>query len=205
MLLQPPPNRLPESGSLHPYRSGCARVTGGTWGDHWGRGLVRKDYGAGLLARPTGRSSLVQQGNGTAGKGTGHGAVRMLACAHGVGAPTPGPTTGGRASGEQKDGQPSAYRAPEGPLGRHRSAGVRPARGPVGRVLVAVLGAFGLLLALAVGAPSASAADPCGRPVVSVIACENSKPGNPASEWQISGAGSSTHPGLRDDDERQPR
>ncbi|TQJ52257.1 molybdenum-dependent oxidoreductase-like protein [Phycicoccus sp. SLBN-51] len=41
----------------------------------------------------------------------------------------------------------------------------------------------------------AAAADPCTTPV-SVIACENSKPGTPSSDWSISGAGSSTIQGF---------
>ncbi|MDR6862598.1 DUF4082 domain-containing protein [Phycicoccus sp. 3266] len=40
-----------------------------------------------------------------------------------------------------------------------------------------------------VGATSASAADPCGPPVVNAIACENSKTGTPTSDWQITGVG----------------
>ncbi|KGN40630.1 N,N-dimethylformamidase beta subunit family domain-containing protein, partial [Knoellia aerolata] len=63
------------------------------------------------------------------------------------------------------------------------------------RAVVAAVGALCLLLAVGVGALPASAADPC-LPPVSVIACENSKPGNPSSEWQISGAGSSTIQGF---------
>jgi hypothetical protein len=43
-------------------------------------------------------------------------------------------------------------------------------------------------LVAAAAAPSASAA-PCDPPVTSEIACENSKPGSPASEWDIQGAG----------------
>ena len=45
------------------------------------------------------------------------------------------------------------------------------------------------------GGPAA-AADPCGPPVVSVIACENTQPGAPPSDWQISGSGSSTIQGF---------
>ena len=33
------------------------------------------------------------------------------------------------------------------------------------------------------------AAAPCGPPVTSVIACENTLPGDPPSDWQVSGAG----------------
>ena len=58
--------------------------------------------------------------------------------------------------------------------------------------IVAVL--IGLLSA--VNAPPARAADPCAPPVTSVIACENSLPGDPASDWQVSGAGDSTIQGF---------
>src|SRR5260370_34396055 len=37
----------------------------------------------------------------------------------------------------------------------------------------------------------ALAANPCGPPVVSVIDCENSLPGDPPSDWQVSGSRSS--------------
>jgi hypothetical protein len=37
---------------------------------------------------------------------------------------------------------------------------------------------------------SAQVIDPCAGTTVNPIACENSKPGNPASEWDVSGAGS---------------
>src|SRR5262249_48841833 len=40
-----------------------------------------------------------------------------------------------------------------------------------------------------VGVKSAAAAGPCGPPVLSVIACENTLPGDPPSDWQVSGAG----------------
>ncbi len=36
---------------------------------------------------------------------------------------------------------------------------------------------------------SAHAADPCAPPVTNKVACENTKPGDPPSEWQIEGAG----------------
>ncbi len=75
-------------------------------------------------------------------------------------------------------------------------AGAESGAAPVGRLLVAAAGALTLLLALALGAPTASAADPCAAPVTNVIACENSKPGNPASEWQVTGAGSTTIQGF---------
>ena len=39
------------------------------------------------------------------------------------------------------------------------------------------------------GVPAATAAGPCTAPIVSKVACENTQPGNPASEWQVTGAG----------------
>jgi hypothetical protein len=50
-------------------------------------------------------------------------------------------------------------------------------------VLIAVIG-----LVLNTGR-SAQAQDPCTQPVLNPIVCENSKPGNPLSEWDIVGAG----------------
>ena len=65
--------------------------------------------------------------------------------------------------------------------------------------LVAVVGALAtVIVLLPVTAPAASAADPC-NPVVSVIACENSKPGTPESVWDISGSGDSTIQGFATD------
>src|SRR6476620_10786514 len=54
------------------------------------------------------------------------------------------------------------------------------------------------LLALAVAffavalspASSAAAGDPCGTPVASMIACENSQPGTPATNWQVNSSDS---------------
>src|SRR5215469_11025804 len=42
----------------------------------------------------------------------------------------------------------------------------------------------------------ALAASPCGPPVTSVIACENSLPGDPPSDWQVSGPGDATIQGF---------
>ena len=44
--------------------------------------------------------------------------------------------------------------------------------------------------------PAANAAGPCTAPIVSKVACENTQPGSPASEWQVAGAGSSTIQGY---------
>jgi hypothetical protein len=51
------------------------------------------------------------------------------------------------------------------------------------------------LLSLASPRPAA-AAGPCGPPVTSVIACENTLPGDPASDWTVNGAGDSTIQGF---------
>src|SRR5215213_8964250 len=47
---------------------------------------------------------------------------------------------------------------------------------------------------LAGAAPAAAA--PCDQPIANEIACENTKPGNPASEWDVSGAGSTSIQGY---------
>src|SRR5215472_609231 len=64
-------------------------------------------------------------------------------------------------------------------------------RSLIGFLLAVLLVSLGL-----VGAHSAAAAGPCGPPVVSVIACENTLPGDPPSDWQVSGAGDSTIQGF---------
>jgi phosphodiesterase/alkaline phosphatase D-like protein len=45
----------------------------------------------------------------------------------------------------------------------------------------------------------ADAAGPCDPPVTNPIVCENSKPGNPASEWDVTGAGDLTIQGFATD------
>src|SRR5437773_2046230 len=64
-------------------------------------------------------------------------------------------------------------------------------RAAIGLALAVLLSMFSL-----VGMRAAAAAGPCGPPVVSVIACENSVPGDPASDWQVRGAGDSTIQGF---------
>ncbi|MFW5467134.1 DUF4082 domain-containing protein [Knoellia sp. CPCC 206391] len=81
----------------------------------------------------------------------------------------------------------SQSRRPSGPRAGSPSEG--------GRRFTAGLGILALFLALAVGMPSARAADPCAAPI-SVVACENTKPGAAPSTWQIVGAGSSTIQGF---------
>jgi Domain of unknown function (DUF4082)/Bacterial Ig-like domain len=57
---------------------------------------------------------------------------------------------------------------------------------------------FGIVLLVALPATRAAAA-PCDAPVVNEIACENTKTGNPSSEWQISSSGSSSIQGYATD------
>jgi len=68
-------------------------------------------------------------------------------------------------------------------------------RAPASAVLVAVLVLAGL--ALTVG--KASAAGPCDPPVTSPIACENSLPGTPQSDWDTSAGGSANIEGFATD------
>jgi Domain of unknown function (DUF4082)/Fibronectin type III domain len=75
-----------------------------------------------------------------------------------------------------------------------------------GRAALAVLAAgilVGPLLGVvpAVVAPlavakAAAAGNPCGPPVVSVIACENAQPGDPTGDWEVNGAGDPTIQGY---------
>src|SRR3954452_2069085 len=57
--------------------------------------------------------------------------------------------------------------------------------------------ALGLLLASAAFSRTAQAAAPCPTPVT--IACENTQPGNPESQWGVSGSGSSSIQGFATD------
>src|SRR5262249_10466136 len=69
-------------------------------------------------------------------------------------------------------------------------------RRAIGRRLIigSVLAVLLSMLALFSARPAA--ADPCGPPVTSVIACENTLPGDPPSDWQVSGAGDPTIQGF---------
>ncbi len=60
----------------------------------------------------------------------------------------------------------------------------------------AILSVLAVLLALI---PVLASAGPCDPPVTNPIVCENSKPGNPASEWDVSGAGESSIQGFTTD------
>ena len=64
------------------------------------------------------------------------------------------------------------------------------------RTLALALVAAGL--SVPVAATPAAAADPCA-PVVNPVACENSRPGTPASTWDVSGSGSSALQGFATD------
>ncbi|WP_251599338.1 N,N-dimethylformamidase beta subunit family domain-containing protein, partial [Arthrobacter sp. GN70] len=64
-------------------------------------------------------------------------------------------------------------------------------------VLPTVLALIAALLTLQVPAvPAVAATNPCTAPITSPVACENTLPGSPASEWQVSGAGDSTIQGY---------
>ncbi|QCB96074.1 DUF4082 domain-containing protein [Arthrobacter sp. PAMC25564] len=65
-------------------------------------------------------------------------------------------------------------------------------RPTVSAVITALLAATLSVFAV----PTANAAGPCTAPIVSKVACENTQPGNPASEWQVTGAGDSTIQGY---------
>ena len=63
-------------------------------------------------------------------------------------------------------------------------------------LLVLTLILAGGVVPLAFAPTAAAAGNPCGPPVTSVIACENTLPGDPTSDWQVSGAGDSTIQGY---------
>jgi hypothetical protein len=67
-------------------------------------------------------------------------------------------------------------------------------RGSATFVAASALFALSLLTVLLVAAPAS--AGPCDPPIVNPIVCENSKPGSPASEWDVVGSGSSTIQGF---------
>jgi N,N-dimethylformamidase beta subunit-like protein/uncharacterized protein DUF4082/Big-like domain-containing protein len=75
-------------------------------------------------------------------------------------------------------------------------ASARPRRRAPLRLVAQGVG-VGLLLALL---PTVQAhAAPCDPPITNPIACENTKPGNPPSEWDVSGGGSSNIEGFATD------
>jgi len=62
------------------------------------------------------------------------------------------------------------------------------------RLLAAVILAAATILLLTGG--TAAAADPCAAPVTNKVACENTKPGDPPSDWQVNGIGDSSIQGF---------
>jgi Domain of unknown function (DUF4082)/Bacterial Ig-like domain/Purple acid Phosphatase, N-terminal domain/Bacterial Ig domain len=65
-----------------------------------------------------------------------------------------------------------------------------------GIVALTVSAMVAALVAVAAGATGAAAAGPCTAPVVNKVACENTLPGNPESEWDIDGSGDATIQGF---------
>jgi hypothetical protein len=59
-----------------------------------------------------------------------------------------------------------------------------------------VLAVLAVVVALVPPTRSEAASSPCGPPVLSVIACENSLPGDPETDWRVNDAGDSTIQGF---------
>ena len=85
-------------------------------------------------------------------------------------------------------------------IGRPRGGKRSPYRRGAQLLLVGLVA----LAAYTIRAANAAGDDPCTPPVQNPIVCENSKPGNPPSEWDVSGAGDCQHPGLRHRHQRRP-
>ncbi|HSS57408.1 MAG TPA: N,N-dimethylformamidase beta subunit family domain-containing protein, partial [Solirubrobacteraceae bacterium] len=66
---------------------------------------------------------------------------------------------------------------------------------PIARRLILGLVAAAAALAL-LPATGHAATDPCATPVTNPVACENSKPGTPTSDWEVAGDGDSTIQGF---------
>ena len=62
--------------------------------------------------------------------------------------------------------------------------------------VLALLGSLAILLSV-IAEPAEAA--PCDAPIANEIVCENSKPGDPQSEWDVSGAGSPEIQGFATD------
>jgi hypothetical protein len=73
---------------------------------------------------------------------------------------------------------------------------VRAAAAPVLRLLIALV-----LAVLPLASPMANVAHaaPCDAPITNPVACENTKPGNPSSQWDISGSGDPSIQGFASD------
>jgi hypothetical protein len=78
----------------------------------------------------------------------------------------------------------------------YRGAILTPVAPVVRATLLATLGLLAFVLSM--GVDHAQAA-PCDAPIVNEIVCENSKPGTPRSEWDVSGAGSPSIQGFATD------
>jgi hypothetical protein len=66
---------------------------------------------------------------------------------------------------------------------------------PNAKRLVLVVAVFVAVLA-ALPASGHAAGDPCAAPVTNPVACENSKPGNPPSDWDVTGIGDTSIQGF---------
>ena len=53
-----------------------------------------------------------------------------------------------------------------------------------------------IVMVTGLGSAHAFAADPCTPPVTNAVACENTKPGDAPSDWQVNGIGDSTIQGF---------
>jgi Domain of unknown function (DUF4082)/Fibronectin type III domain/Bacterial Ig domain len=71
-------------------------------------------------------------------------------------------------------------------------AKLAPRRLPVSGLVLTLL----VALLPVIASDPAAAAGPCAPPVLSPIACENTLPGDPSSDWQVSGAGDQTIQGF---------
>src|SRR5882672_742886 len=71
----------------------------------------------------------------------------------------------------------------------------RALRPPLTVAVPLIVVAAAAILVLQASGP-ASAADPCTAPVTNKVACENTKPGDPPSDWQVAGVGDPTIQGF---------
>src|SRR5262245_28517781 len=69
-------------------------------------------------------------------------------------------------------------------------------RRATGRRLIIGSVLAGLVSMLSLASARRAAAGPWGPPATSAIACENTLPGDPPSDWQVSGAGDPTIQGF---------
>src|SRR5712692_2679453 len=74
-----------------------------------------------------------------------------------------------------------------------------PSRRGVARAAALLLVSASVLTARPVAVELALGAGPCGPPVINPVACENTLPGNPSSEWDVSGGGDPSLQGFATD------